>query len=57
MNDMVQKETLHLGQKIFWGEGRNSGIVDALTQTGLGIALDEGGYVVARYEDVYGDKS
>lgn len=51
--DMVQKESLHLGQKVLYGERREEAVVDALTQTGLGLCVGDRKYVVASYEDVY----
>lgn len=52
---MVQKESLHLGQKVFYGEKREEAVVDALTQTGLGLCVGDRVYVVASYEDVFSE--
>lgn len=49
---MVNKESLRLGQSVEFGEERTSAVVDALTQSGAGLAY-AGGYAVVRYEDVY----
>lgn len=49
----VRKEDLHLGQKVFYGEKMEEAVVDALTQTGLGLCVGDGKYVVAGYGDVY----
>lgn len=47
---MAIKETLRLGQKIRWG--LFIGKVDALTQSTVGILLDDGRYVLVGYESV-----
>lgn len=52
---MVQKETLHLGQRVLYGEKREEAVVDALTQTGLGLCVGDGKYVVTGYEDVFSE--
>ena len=50
---MVNKESLHLGQNVLYGEKRESAVVDALTQTGIGLCVDANRYVIARYEDIF----
>lgn len=50
---MVAKEELRLGQRVWYGADRLGAVVDGLTQTVVGLRLDEGGYVIVRYEDVY----
>jgi len=50
---MVQKELLHLGQKVSYGPKKEEAVVDALTQTGLGLCVGESRYVIARYEDIF----
>lgn len=52
---MVAKETLHLGQTVRYGEKREEAVVDALTQTGLGLCVGDRAYVVASYEDVFAE--
>lgn len=50
---MVQKENLHLGQNVYYGEKRELATIDALTQTGLGLCIGECRYIIAGYGDIF----
>ena len=50
---MVQKHELHLGAHVLFGDMRLRGVVDGLCLDWVGIRLDQGGYVIADWEDVY----
>lgn len=50
---MVAKETLHLGQTVFYGEKMERAVVDALTQTGIGLCVEDGRYVLTGYDEIY----
>lgn len=50
---MVAKNELHLGAHVLFGDMRLAGIVDGLCNDWVGIRLDQGGYVIANWEDVY----
>ena len=50
---MVEKSELHLGAHVLFGETRLGGVVDGLCQDWVGIRLDQGGYVIADWKDVY----
>ena len=50
---MLVKEEMRLGQKVLYGDARESAVVDGLTQTFAGLRLDRGGYVLADYSDVH----
>lgn len=50
---MVAKEELHLGSHVLFGENRKAGVVDGLCLDWVGIRLENGGYVIADWEDVY----
>lgn len=49
---MAQKESLHLGQQVLYGEQKTEAVIDALTQTAAGIVVD-GKYIICRYADIY----
>ena len=51
---MVAKETLRLGQRVWYGDERKVAEVDALTQSSVGLILADG-YVVTEYRDVYAE--
>lgn len=49
---MAKKESLHLGQKVCFGDNRQEAVIDALTQTSIGLVVGTG-YIIGGYEDVY----
>lgn len=51
---MAKKESLHLGQKVYFGENRVEAVVDALTQTTIGLVVGAG-YIIGDYKDVYAE--
>ena len=52
---MITKENVHLDQRVWFGAERREAIVDGIMRTGLGLMMVDGGYVIARWEDVYGE--
>jgi hypothetical protein len=52
---MVNKEELHLGQRVWFGAERQEAVVDGLTWDWAGLRMvdSDGGYVIAEYGDVY----
>ena len=52
---MIAKETLHLGQRVLYGEHGVGAEIDALTQTGTGIKTDDGRYIICGYADIYAE--
>lgn len=50
---MAEKNELHLGQKVWFGADRKAAVVDGLSWDWVGLRLDEGGYVIADWNDVY----
>lgn len=53
--NMITKENVHLDQRVWFGAERREAIVDGIMRTGLGLMMVDGGYVIARWEDVYGE--
>jgi hypothetical protein len=51
---MIGKESLRLGQKVWFGADRREAVVDGLTMTVVGLVMADGGYVLASYDDIYG---
>ena len=51
---MVARESLRLGQRVWYGDERVPAVVDGITVTVIGLRLESGGYVIAAVEDVYG---
>lgn len=50
---MVPKEDLHLGQEVLFGAERKVARVDGISWDWVGLRLDDGGYVIADWNDVY----
>lgn len=52
---MVEKESLRLGQRVWYGAERREAVVDGLTKTVAGLELkdEEGGYVICGYSELY----
>lgn len=52
---MVNKESLHLGQRVLYGDDRREAVVDGLTKTVVGLVLlgEEGRYVICEYSELY----
>lgn len=53
---MIAKGELRLGQRVLYGAERVGGVVDGICNEWVGLRLDRGGYVLARWEDVYEDR-
>ena len=49
---MVNKETLHLGQRVLVTDGQLEGVIDALTQTFVGVNIVGGGYALYDYDEI-----
>lgn len=49
------KEILHLGQRVLFGDERVEAVIDALTQTTVGLCTADGSYIIGGYEDVYAE--
>lgn len=49
----VGKEEAHLGMRVLFGEERVAAVVDGISWDWVGIRLDQGGYVIADWNDVY----
>ena len=49
---MINKELLHLGQRVLYGDERVDATVNALTQTEVGLIVGDD-YIIGDYEDVY----
>lgn len=49
----VGKEEAHLGMRVLFGEERAAAVVDGISWNWVGLRLEEGGYVIADWEDVY----
>ena len=50
---MVEKETLHLGQKVLVGDEKEPGVIDGLTQEYAGVMMEYGGYEYVDYGELY----
>lgn len=53
---MIAKGELRLGQRVLYGAERAGGVVDGICNEWVGLRLDRGGYVLAKWEDVYEDR-
>lgn len=54
---MIAKDELRLGQRVLYGAERAGAVVDGICNEWVGLRLDRGGYVLARWEDiVYADR-
>ena len=53
---MIAKDELRLGQRVLYGAERAGAVVDGICNEWVGLRLDRGGYVLARWEDVYEDR-
>lgn len=47
------KEKAHLGMRVLFGSYREPAVVDGISWDWVGIRLDQGGYVIADWNDVY----
>lgn len=49
---MISKESLHLGQKVWYGAEKVEAVVDGITRTCVGLVLKDGGYILAKWEEI-----
>ena len=49
----IGKEEAHLGMRVLFGDAKRKAAVDGLSWDWVGLRLEEGGYVIADWEDVY----
>ena len=50
---MVAKGELRLGQRVLYGAEREGAVVDGICNEWVGLRMERGGYVLAKWEDVY----
>lgn len=49
----VGKEEAHLGMRVLFGDAKRKAAVDGLSWDWVGLRLEEGGYVIADWNDIY----
>lgn len=49
---MISKESLHLGQHVWFGAEKREGVVDGISQTVVGLMMVGGGYVLAEWDEL-----
>lgn len=50
---MVEKEQLHLGQRVLVGDERDPGVIDGMTRDYAGVMMEYGGYEYVDYGELY----
>lgn len=53
MEGRLPKEEARLGMRVLFGEGGMAAVVDGISWDWCGLRLDDGGYVIADWNDVY----
>lgn len=48
---MLRKEEARLGQRVLVGREKGAGKIDAITQSVVAVCMDDGRYVLMRWED------
>ena len=50
---MIGRGELRLGQRVLYGACREVAVVDGICREWVGLRMERGGYVIAKWEDVY----